>query len=192
MSKNSACLETYADVERMLQKIVHGFLAKHGGGEADGLCSFDDAMSVAKLAFLEAREGFDPARGVKFTSHLWNRVFQALADAKRKAMLKRNSPPGNGVARFSEMEQDDQEPDFSQQEPYLDRILRHASDDAATIIKLLVETPAEISDGWFCCEHRIARKQRPSLRKSVQKQTRGWPTSRFWRAWWEAAELVTG
>lgn len=64
--------DAYESVKMMIYKIVNKYQRRHGG-------EFDELLSVAHEAFMEAVWSFDPNRG-KFTTHVWNRVTYKFKD----------------------------------------------------------------------------------------------------------------
>jgi len=123
----TARAETYADVERMICGICWWFVDKFGG-------EFDDYLSEANVAYMQAHETYDPKRS-HFTTWLWWTVRYALLNFVRAERTR--------MERFAlgsdSMEKMEAPPRFD-----VDRFAGELSADAADVLRLTLDCPHEL------------------------------------------------
>lgn len=128
--------ETYLDTEPMLGKIVARYLQRHKGGIDDGMDSFDDALSEAKIIYFKSLENWDGKKS-KLRTWVWNRVSWGLVGVKEKALHPKRKPP----------ERSPLSKHLTTREPSaVEAMLADASQDAQAIMRLLFECPGRWVD----------------------------------------------
>ena len=72
--------ETYRDVEFMIHDVCHSFLRLRGISESD----YEEWRAEASLSYMESYSSFDPRRGYRFTTWLWNCIWYGLLEKQRR------------------------------------------------------------------------------------------------------------
>jgi len=119
--------DTYRDVVDLLNHMSWQAVKKWGG-------EFDDFLSVANEAYCRAYRGFDRQRGVRFSTYLWHCVRRAFLDhlAEERRWRGEDSEVLDQLLR----------PEVRG----IERIMGELSDDARTIARLFIDTPAELAE----------------------------------------------
>lgn len=121
--------ESYQQTEKLIHHTCHCFQRQWGG-------NYEDLLSEANQGFIEAMKGFDPSRGklskrVRFV--VWKRLKHASArEFKRNAL--------NKAIRDEKTLREVQQPKTFN----LEKLMKEVSPDAAKLIKLVVDPPADI------------------------------------------------
>lgn len=149
----------YADVERMLDKLVWQHIRRHGG-------EFDELRSIANLAFCEASDSFDPKAGAQFSSWIYQKVYYALLSSLRQTIRHQR-------VQSVDMEILDALIEGETTRPFccID-LLRSLDDDAEFVIHLLLSAPTEDTAN---------KSKRIRLWESIQEHlaTLGWSPDRI-------------
>jgi RNA polymerase sigma factor (sigma-70 family) len=136
MVKQEVCpaAETYRDIEKMIFDICYRFRKQYG----DALGSFEDLVGEANVAFMEAYRRYDPAYA-RFTTWLYWRVFGALMDKLRQVAARNARHPTVGMSKEIESTLV-----RSRHTDRVDKMISDASDDAAQVLRLIRELPADM------------------------------------------------
>lgn len=124
MTGTDAITETYANVEKLIHSTVHAFARTC----KQPYWRWDEMMSEAHAAFMEAYGNYDPSRGAKFSSHLRNRIWWTLLDW-RVAQAKEGTRPVESLNGNAEGM-------GAKPLPVLARLTAELGDDAATVARL--------------------------------------------------------
>ena len=120
-------------VERNLG-LVHMMVHRFGGQPPER----DDLRGEAFLALMRAVAGYDPWRGVRFTTYACNAIWRSLVHAAKTASKHRPRMPVEGGSWSEPLQQTD-----ARSELYVDRLLRALDENLGE----LTEREAEIL-GW--------------------------------------------
>jgi len=150
------CAETYVDVEKLIYRICHNFQDRFGG-------DFEEHVSTANEAYMDAYATFDPAKG-KFTTLLWTCVWRRLMDVSMTEARRQKTLTYN-----SELVESADRPGFD-----LGTFTRELSDDAKTVVNLLMDMPGELAEMVGCSRGVKIRKM---LRKFLDDN------------WWTAKRI---
>jgi hypothetical protein len=133
--------ETYEEVRKLIYHMVHLFRRKHGG-------DFEELVAEANLAFAKAYRKYDYTFGCPFTSYLCVAIYRHLLRKKQKEMRRKKlwsvsidqlmGSEGYGTIAASIV---DDVGDTS----YLVSRLEELSDDASTVVDLIVASPKEFA-----------------------------------------------
>lgn len=122
MTKN----ERYQSVRRMVYGLVIAHVRRYGG-------DWQEAVQEAHLAYATAADSYDATRGA-FTSWVHRHVRLRLMTLTRRRLRRRKL--GDGVRLPTAVTQQDR---FD-----LRRFIGELSEDAATVVRLVAETPGEL------------------------------------------------
>lgn len=172
-SRRAACQETYADVEKLIWKIVNKFVALRGGDP-------DEAFADASCHFMRAYTAptYDPTR-TRFSTWLWHVVWNGLASDRAREV--------RNAERFGAAGSMDDAP-AGQSVPFnRENLMARLSSDARTVLRLVLDAPAEIveatagltKDGGLC---------RRAIRGWLAGM--GWGVARISEAFSEIAEAL--
>jgi DNA-directed RNA polymerase specialized sigma24 family protein len=131
---DTACAETFRDVEKMLYEMCWKFAKRFG-------MDFEELVSVGHVAFMKVYQGFDASRGCQFSSHFHNSLRFALLDfvsAERSRQQKYHVD--SDLVSLA--------PDIHGHR--LQNILADLSNDARTVVLAIVESPKELADVLRC------------------------------------------
>lgn len=118
--------EEFRKVEPMLKWASHNFIKKYGG-------DYDDMFSEAQWFFLKAANTYDPNKGTKFSTWVWNNVRSGFTDFLRK----RSRRPQVALVA---------DPVSPHSEPFpLWELLEGISDGAKEIVSLFYNPPSDVS-----------------------------------------------
>ena len=163
--------ETYEDVKKMLYRLSWKMVSKCGG-------EFDDWLSIANKIFVEAYLDYDATKGSQFSTWVYNRVSYAFWDfiTDNKKYQDRFGESNQLLAESSDSK------------PHrLDGILKELSEDAKTIVQLIIDTPGDLVS--------IIRVKKPEKqRRAIWKYLRGlgveWSLGRVVNSFDEIREVV--
>ncbi len=162
-----------AKVLNLLKKACWSFQKGNGG-------DFDELMSEASLAYVQARNGFDPSKGAKFSSWLYQIVRGRLMDWKRKQYSK----------RIPLSEDDPNTVSVNQKMSLIDAIRQECSPDSGVVVQLILNPPIDVI---LTARQWRSEKSPISLRIAVEQHLRelGWAVSRVWQAFGEIQEALS-
>jgi RNA polymerase sigma factor (sigma-70 family) len=148
--------ETYDDVKKLIYHTVWGVVRKHGG-------DFDDFLSEANEVFLTAYADFDGS--CPFSNWLRQCIVYQLLDCVRNRCQENSRfkpvqgcrSSVNGIPITTRMNSENTQMASDMPERQIDNVpdvrstwriselLEELGDDARTVVKLVVETPAELA-----------------------------------------------
>ena len=128
--------KVWGEVEHLVTHICNLFRTKHGGDPED---LQDTAVQVFVDVYRSWREGEAP-----FTSFLSTCIYRRLLDEKRKNLRINPIRIDRGSVKYGELEQSLQIEDTSRTFNYSE-FLEEMTEDARIVVKLVLETPPEIS-----------------------------------------------
>ncbi len=156
-----------------LHRLCHSFQRRNGG-------DYEELLEEASLAYVEARNNFNPEKGVKFISYLHWIVWGRLKDWKRR----RDSE--NKRLEIKDF-QDSYIPDRVNR---IEVIERECSADARVAMMIALNPPLDVVA--------IARRGRGetspySMRNAIKEHLTelGWAMSRIWQAFGEIQEALS-
>ena len=122
--------QTYEDVQKLIYKMCHLFRRRHGG-------EFEELVAEANVAFCKAYEHWRANGGACFSTYLATAIYRRLLDKKRTAR------------RRAHVWKEGQWYDFQVPAPAggwqrLSALVEGLSEDAKTIVQLVLDTPAEL------------------------------------------------
>jgi len=168
--------ETYTGVQNLIYHFAHQFARKMGA-------DFEELVSEGNLVFMQAYEAFRADSGVKFSTFLSTCLYRRFLDRSRQNWRYRtiyggregvHSGDGYGsdaageLGRLIEPECND--------DPTAGDMWLELSEDAAAIVQMVIDTPAEIRRAID------SRGGQPRNIRSVVKETlreMGWSMSRI-------------
>ena len=150
--------ETYKDVEKLIYSTVWQVVRRYGG-------HFDDLLSEANQVFLEAYESFDGSSS--FTNWLRFNVWWRLVDVQRSTHRERS--------RYVPVEDVDIA-ERTRSDWRMQDMIEELTEDAALVVKLVVETPAELEQ-VYRAKGGEARNLRSSIRQYLIEM--GWTAARI-------------
>lgn len=181
--------DDYARNERLVHAVCHWFQRRHPGVD------YAEAHSVAAEAYAKARADYNPYKGAKFSTHVYNRVRFALlgwwSGVNRDATRCR--PFSNLEDRGSDMVLDseglpvgagagpDKVPERSRFDPRA--FLAELGDDARAVVGLIWES-------FGGDPNKVTRRESRNLLKRVFAEL-GWAGGRFMQAIRELREAVS-
>lgn len=133
----SAIASTHVDVEKMLFKLAWGAQHRWGG-------EWDEWESSAAVGYLIAFRSFDPGRGASFITWCWwSVVYQLRAHQERRC---RNRLRTNTLHDHEDDDRDNINAAAIPDRPksFLALLVEDLSEDARTIVQLVVDTPGEL------------------------------------------------
>lgn len=137
----------------------------------------DELWHEAHTAFACAVRSFDATKGSKFSTYLYRCVENQMAYAVKK-WNKVAAPMIVQDADGNEVNPADLQPAPQDREWMLRDEVDSLSDDAKTVVELLLDTPAELAT--ILSENSNAPKlQRGSLKRYLQEQ-HGWSLTKVW------------
>lgn len=178
--KASPVADTYSDVEGIIYSTVTSFHRKHGGDYQEMVC-------VANMVFMDVYAKFDPAKGC-ITTLLVNSIYRRLIDhmviggrrSKRTSSLdiadevtgktKAEAVPARSSLDFDML-----------------AFIQMLSDDASTVLKLVLETPSEIESVVFT-KGSTPGSWRSTIRQYLKKL--GWKSDRIANSFMEIGEVL--
>ncbi len=155
---------------KMIHQLCYKFQQKNGGDP-------DDILEEAQLAYVEARNNFNPKKGTKFITYLHKIVRCRLLQLKRL----------NGRRR--EEERDYQEHPIAERVSLLDVIERECSPEANRVMELALNPPLDV----VFLARTIRNEKRPkTLRQAIRLHLEelGWTLGQVFRAFSEIQEAL--
>lgn len=167
--KEVATEETYRSVEKLICDLCWRFCRQTGA-------DFDETVAEANLTFVEACRSHVPGRS-KLSTWVHFKVQKKLQTLKRDEARRRDRLPTTNEV----------DPDLlSRPERFdLERLMMGLSDDAVTIIRLLLETPVDLIS--LITLHRGRRIRRDLFRHLRAKQ---WTVARIVESYNEIGEAL--
>lgn len=153
----AAVTQTHADTEKMIYHLCWKFQRRHGG-------EFSEYLSIANEAFVDSYVGHDADRA-SFVTWLYTCVWYALLNSVQKEQNRRRTLTYDSRVTDAACER---KTGFD-----LAAALRELSEDAATVTKLCLDTPAELVELTTCKTPGSAREV---LRGYLREL--GWTASR--------------
>lgn len=136
MPATTPIAETYDDVQNLMFKCCHKFRKSFGG-------DFDDLLSIANEVYMESYEKFEYGAGATFGSYLWTNIWRRLQDnyqyEQRRKMVPLDAKSASGTS-YADLVEDRPHREFS-----LADFADGLSEDAMTVIKLIIETPEDLA-----------------------------------------------
>lgn len=139
--------ETYEDVEKLIYHTVWGFISSHGG-------DFDELCSIANQVFMDVYNGgWQPDKGTTFTGFLalcitrrlqdnyWNEKRHQMASLDYSNECSYDDGTFGSVSSAGEVEDYRCSTKFN-----FSDFTEEMSEDAKTVVKLVLETPAELTE----------------------------------------------
>jgi len=154
-----AAEETYLEVKPVILAACRDICNRFGG-------NFDDVLSDANSAFLEAYESWEPGQS-SFTSWLRHRIFSTAVNNLRHQCREQG--------RREHVEESDI-PDYNRSTWNVRQVLEELTEDAALVVKLTLETPAEL-EAIAQAKGGQPRNLRSSLRQYLAEM--GWTAYRI-------------
>ncbi len=173
--RREACGETYEEIERMICKICWWFVENCHG-------EFDDYLSAANEAFVEAFHSYVPGRS-QFTTWTYNRVRWRLI----RSVNERNR---HAERTTGEIDLDG----FAKPSPFdLMSWTAELSDDAGVVVRLLVQTPIEMGEEVAKLTRGRSTIKASDIRCGLARQLReaGWTVARIVESFSEIREALT-
>ncbi len=171
--EQDALSQTYQDILPLIIRTTNSFITRYGfSGDRESY--FEEALSIANSAFVEAYHSFKSDKRCLFTTWVYNTIWYRLKDSKLRPIPKIDyvPPPHTFNFRFSE-------------------ILTDASQDARLIISLIMDIPNDIQT--IILKKRKGKVRGRNIRSGIRKyllQT-GWNRLRFQKAAEEIEQLIT-
>lgn len=172
----AVCAETYANYERMLLKLVNGFIRKYKGDR-------DEAMGIARLAFMQAYHNYD-YRQALFSTWLYWKTWSRLMDWKRRDACR----AANVTFVSIDASRDEDSGSLSDILPSNNgfdrkRLLARMQPDARLLVKMALDAPGEIKTAHGTVKTRMAMKER--LREM------GWAATEIRKAFKEVRSVLS-
>lgn len=161
--------------ERMIAKIVWSLSRKYGGDPAD-------LMQDGYVAFLQARESYNPEKGTQFSTWAYRTVYRQLFETIREQARKN---PNRVFREYPNAENDLTEYPARAGAFRLLDFVDGLSDDAAEIVNIVLETPG--------CILRQCNSQRCRTRKTFLShylRNAGWGRGRIRKTFSEIEEKL--
>lgn len=162
---------TYPKVRLMLLNLAWASARRHPFPSVEE--SFEEALSLAHVAFMEACKTYDPKRA-SFNTHCWTRVW-----CKLKSGEMRSSKRASMIAFSLDEEQHDDETaprdKLTAPQPRrfsLEELTRDLGQDAQDIVMMLLETPEELLDETTLKPRAILRRIREHFSAKWQSEER--------------------
>lgn len=165
--------ETYIDVEKLIKYTVHQFIRQYGG-------DFEELAAEANLLFIHAHDKYDESKG-KLVSWIRFYISKNLLESLRRDLMRNKRVPR--IALDLELVAS------TRREFKLNDLLEDVSNDAATVLRLAVETPIELRR-QFEYKGGKPRNIRSCLRAFLIKA--GWCSSRVTEAFEEIGSALIG
>jgi len=145
----------FPQVQKMLYQIAWTAARRHPYPSLEE--SFEEMKSLAHLAFVEACTTFD-ARRASFVTHCYTKCWYKLKSAEMESALRAFSLPV--IPLDASLLDDDEEGQHAKipavtSQFNLSEFMHDLSDDARTIVHMLVETPGELWDHCHTSRHLI-------------------------------------
>ncbi len=158
---------TYRETENTIYQLCWK-AQKRWGGE------FDDYLSSANVAWVNAYQKFDFSRGVKFNTYVYRAIWNALLDeysSQVKWVKNNKSMP--------------EEVEFAEKHSRFTSLMSDMSEDARIIIQLVLEAPSDLRD-------LLSAKQPQQSRQNLWAYLRGlgWSMARTVDAFSELKEAA--
>lgn len=189
--KASPVTDTYHDVEKMIFKICHNFRGKFGG-------DFEEHLAVANEVFMDVYNTVIDSTKGSFNTMLYTSIWRRLSDVsmyqqRRKMLsidtdststsgLKSGKIYGGGFA--GEISDDSVSP-FN-----FDEFTEEITDDAKTVLQLVLQAPAELEE-MAESKGGAGRNWRSSLRVYLAKNL-GWAADRVAESFEEIQFVLKG
>jgi DNA-directed RNA polymerase specialized sigma24 family protein len=157
-----AVTSTYEDVEKLLFRMCWWAVDKWGG-------DFYEWLSEAHLAYMIAYERYESTHGASFNTWLWRKVRYSLQEKRRKDQRQL-------CHQLGEVEVVEDRP-----KPLMSRVMGEASEDARTVIMLLLDVqPRAVRDP-------------AKVRNHLWRQLKdiGWTVARVTESFDEIREVLT-
>ena len=139
--------ETYEDVEKLIYWHAHRFIQGHGG-------EFEELVSIANQVFMDSYEQFDISKGVDFSTYLGINIVRRFQDnywyEKKREMPSldwQNEFESEG-GTFKKFASDVEDYRCTTKFSFED-FTEEMSEDAKTVIRLAIDTPAELAEVAF-------------------------------------------
>ena len=147
MNIPQAADETYEDVRKMIYKMANDAVHKHGG-------DFDEYVSAGHEAFMDAYVSYKPEHETAFSTWLWWKIRGAITGTIKKQYKWRERLDAQQAV---------------EDVTHVDRFTLQAfttdlSDDARTVVELLMQTPEE-AIGLLHAKHTGRRTRTELFRK---------------------------
>jgi len=165
-----AAEETYIEVKPVILSAVRDICNRFGG-------NFDDVLSDANSAFLEAYESWEPEQS-SFTSWLRHRIFSTAVNNLRQRCREQGR---------RERVEDSDIPERNQPAWNVRQVLEELTEDAALVVRLVVETPAEL-EAVVQAKGGQPRNLRSSLRQYLADA--GWTACRIAESFNEVRKVL--
>ena len=163
--------ETYEECRKLIYSTVWSVIRQYGG-------DFDDLMSEANVAFLDAYESFDGSSA--FTSWVYSTVWYRCVDFVGSRLENQR--------RFQSVEDDTTIPDRRRSSWRINDMLEELGEDARLVVKLTIETPAELAR-IADVKGGQARNLRSSLRQYLADM--GWTAVRIAESFCEVQRALS-
>ncbi len=168
MVESSPVADTYEDTKGIVYDIVFKFWRKYGG-------ELEELQSIGNEAFMDAYKAFDPSRGNSFSTLLHFVVKHRLMDnfwtGRRRRMSSLDNVGADGKTFASQVR------DHRTVKPFnLSDFASEMSNDAQTVLQLIVESPQEIAD-LVVERGNMPRNWRSTVRQYLRKQLK-WTADR--------------
>lgn len=141
----SACTETFHDVERMIHLVINKHIIKHGGDR-------EELEGEAHLAFMLAYCSYQPCKAA-FTTWVWLKVWGRLMDGKKK--ISRQAARGHLPGPLPDEPSCCPEYEFDQQS-----VLERLKPEGRALVRLVLAAPGELAEvmAGACFDAVAARK----------------------------------
>ncbi len=166
-----AATDSYLSVEKMIHSICWKFVKRFGS-------DFDDYASEASQAYMRAYNTYDSEKGIAYTTYVYQCVRNALLDLQRKAKCSRLTY-NTEIVEGWEDKRNGTGFDFV-------ATMKELSEDAATVMKLVANTPAEIVEFVRVDSPMKARQVVRSYLKDL-----GWSAMRIGETFSEVRSILT-
>jgi len=172
--RQDAMNETFNDVRSLIRNVVWNFIRSHGG-------DFNEYEAEANHIFIKAYDNYDPKKA-KFTTYLVNRIRGGLLDYIKRT--NKYAKHGHGIISIEQTEFDCSD---GKKQFYILDLLDEVTDDAKTILNLILDIPIEIEED---CLNRgtNGRAMKESIRRYMQKL--GWTKNRIKETFKEITEVI--
>ena len=123
--------ETYHDVARLIDKLAGDAVRRHGG-------CWEDYVSAGNAAFVDAYRSYDNTKGTSFSTWVWWKIRGAISAEIKKTKVQSHTVASGKDNNLDEL--------TGRSNFDLSRFASELSEDARTVIKLVLESSDHIKD----------------------------------------------
>lgn len=162
--------QNYVDVSRLVNKLAWNYVKTHGG-------DFDEVLAQANEAYVMAAASYVPEKS-RFTTWVYQQVWFRLRKIRRGRSVR--------TVELTEEALEQREAKTN----WLECLMAEISDDARTVVRVLVESPTDVLKALFGARP-CGVKARKKLLRHMRRE-HGWSIARVLSAFSEIKEALNG